>query len=78
MKFPTTHGIGEVKGYQQTSRMYYVNALRQHNQKQYLSIQTNEDPREETCRPIPVEEPVKVEVNGPNRMVRIEVTLSKG
>lgn len=78
MKFPTTHGIGEVKGYQQISRMYYVNALRQHNQKQYLSIQTNEDPREETCRPIPVEEPVMVEVNGPNGMVRIEVTLSKG
>lgn len=74
MKFPTRHGIGEVKGDQQTSRRCYVNTLRRRNKKK-LSIQTDDDPREEARRPTPVDALVEVVVDSVTRIVRNGVTL---
>lgn len=58
------HGIGEVMSGHHTSRRCYVNALRRRNQKESLPIHTDEDRRDESHRPTPVEKLVKVEVDG--------------
>lgn len=51
MKFPTPHHIGEVKGYQPTSKQCYVNVIMRRNQKETIFIQTYEDPITEKVIP---------------------------
>ncbi|KAK3000909.1 hypothetical protein RJ639_021378 [Escallonia herrerae] len=77
MKFPTEHGIGEVKGDQTTARQYYVTSCRWKN-KEALII---EDLREDTKmqRGELVEDLVSIEVypGEENKMVRIGSDLKE-
>ncbi|KAK3022811.1 hypothetical protein RJ639_047060 [Escallonia herrerae] len=77
MKFPTEHGIGEVKGDQTTARQCYVTSCRSKN-KEALII---EDLREDTKmqRGEPVEDLVSIEVypGEENKMVRIGSNLKE-
>ncbi|KAK3041515.1 hypothetical protein RJ639_000134 [Escallonia herrerae] len=77
MKFPTEHGIGEVKGDQNTARQCYVTSCRSKN-KEALII---EDLREDTKmqRGEPVEDLVSIEVypGEENKMVRIGSNLKE-
>ncbi|KAK2997506.1 hypothetical protein RJ639_026438 [Escallonia herrerae] len=77
MKFPTKHGIGEVKGDQTTARQCYVTSCRSKN-KEALSI---EDLREDTKmqRREPVEDLVSIEVypGEENKTVRIGSNLKE-
>ncbi|KAK2996418.1 hypothetical protein RJ639_026444 [Escallonia herrerae] len=77
MKFPTEHGIGEVKGDQTTARQCYVTSCRSKN-KEALII---EDLREDTKmqRGEPVEDLVSIEVypGEENKTVRIGSNLKE-
>ncbi|KAK3015873.1 hypothetical protein RJ639_007817 [Escallonia herrerae] len=77
MKFPTEHGIGEVKGDQTTARQCYITSCRSKN-KEALII---EDLREDTKmqRGEPVEDLVSIEVypGEENKMVRIGSNLKE-
>ncbi|KAK3033640.1 hypothetical protein RJ639_033765 [Escallonia herrerae] len=77
MKFPTEHGIGEVKGDQTTARQCYVTSCRLKN-KEALII---EDLREDTKmqRGEPVEDLVSIEVypGEENKTVRIGSNLKE-
>ncbi|KAK3009312.1 hypothetical protein RJ639_013748 [Escallonia herrerae] len=77
MKFPTEHGIGEVKGDQTTARQCYVTSCRSKN-KEALII---EDLREDTKmqRGEPIEDLVSIEVypGEENKMVRIGSNLKE-
>ncbi|KAK3029277.1 hypothetical protein RJ639_039517 [Escallonia herrerae] len=77
MKFPTEHGIGEVKGDQTTARQCYVTSCRSKN-KEALII---EDLREDTKmqRGEPVKDLVSIEVypGDENKMVRIGSNLKE-
>ncbi|KAK3033199.1 hypothetical protein RJ639_036991 [Escallonia herrerae] len=78
MKFPTEHGIGEVKGDQTTARQCYVTSCRSRN-KEALVI---EDLREDTKiqRGEPVEDLVNIEVypEEENKTVRIDGSSAVG
>ncbi|KAK3027189.1 hypothetical protein RJ639_042455 [Escallonia herrerae] len=77
MKFPTEHGIGEVKGDQTTARQCYVTSCQSKN-KEALII---EDLREDTKMQIgePVEDLVSIEVypGEENKTVRIGSNLKE-
>lgn len=71
MKFPTPNGIGEVLGDPPSSRRCYVKFLCRRNQSESLAIKTEVGPREDKARPAPIEELTEVEIDGPDKKVRM-------
>lgn len=51
--------------------------LERHNQREFLSIQTEEDPGEDRHHPTPVKGLVEIEIHGPRHVVNIGVALPK-
>ena len=77
-KFPTPHGIGEVIGNQTVSQPCYVQAVTTGElpvSEKEGPIITEEDPREDKERPSPVEDLKEVELDGPEKLIRIGTKL---
>ncbi|KAK3005789.1 hypothetical protein RJ639_016874 [Escallonia herrerae] len=77
MKFPTEHGIGEVKGDQTTARQCYVTSCRSKNKEALIFEDLQEDTKMQ--RGEPVEDLVSIEVypREENKTVRIGSNLKE-
>ncbi|KAK3017829.1 hypothetical protein RJ639_003431 [Escallonia herrerae] len=77
MKFPTEHGIGEVKGDQTTARQCYVTSCRSKNKEALIIENLREDTKMQ--RGEPVEDLVSIEVypGEENKTVRIGSNLKE-
>ena len=76
MRFPSLSGrIGEVRGDQQAARRCYVNVMRRKNQRNTLLLEADQDPRIEDRRPEPMGELESIEIDGPQKIVKIGASL---
>lgn len=79
IEFTTHNENGKVRGNQLIARSCYVHFLRRHvlnkKEKETLSIQMDEDPREVKSRPTPVKGLKMVQLDGPDRVIHIGTML---
>lgn len=81
MKFRIPHGIGVVRDDDRVTRSCYVYYVwcyvLKKNEGETLSIQVDEDPREEKSCPTLIEGLKKVQLDGVDKVVQVWLTLSK-
>jgi hypothetical protein len=76
MKFPTDHGIGEVRGDQVAARNCYNITLKDPARRETLEVKID-DPGKVTQKTEPAEDMDEVEIDGPDKKVRVGSQLAR-